>query len=165
MTQEGEAPGIRAATAADLDWILALNKVHETELSPLTRAELERLSDASFRALAAEPQAAFLLAFDQGADYHSPNFLWFRERYPRFVYVDRVAVSDLHRRKGLAARLYDALFEAARAEGHSHVVCEVNSDPPNPGSDAFHAARGFEIVGQAHLDDRGKTVRYLACAL
>ena len=68
-------------------------------------------------------------------------------------------------RKGLAARLYDALFDAARAAGHSHVVCEVNSDPPNPGSDAFHFARGFEIVGEAHLDDRGKTVRYMACAL
>ena len=36
---------------------------------------------------------AFLLAFDEASDYDSPNFLWFRERYPRFAYVDRIAVA------------------------------------------------------------------------
>jgi uncharacterized protein len=33
-----------------------------------------------------------MLAFDQDADYDSPNFLWFRERLARFVYADRVVV-------------------------------------------------------------------------
>ena len=155
----------RAMRAEDHGWVHALNTIHETELSPLTPEALAALAEQAFLAHVADPQAAFMLAFDQDADYDSPNFLWFCERYPRFAYVDRVAVSGDHRRKGLAARLYDALFDAARAAGHSHVVCEVNSDPPNPGSDAFHAARGFEIVGEAYLDDRGKTVRYMACAL
>jgi predicted GNAT superfamily acetyltransferase len=41
------------------------------------------------------------------------------------------------------------------------VCCEVNSDPPNPLSDAFHAALGFREVGRAFLPDRGKSVRYL----
>ena len=155
----------RAMVAEDHGWVHALNTAHETELSPLTPERLVELAEEAFVAQVADPQAAFMLAFDQSAAYDSPNFLWFCERYPRFAYVDRVAVSNDHRRKGLAARLYDALFDAARAAGHSHVVCEVNSDPPNPGSDAFHFARGFEIVGEAHLDDRGKTVRYMACAL
>ena len=156
---------IRVMHAEDHGWVHALNTIHETELSPLTREQLAELAERSFLAQVADPQAAFMLAFDQDADYHSPNFLWFCQRYPRFAYVDRVAVSDDHRRKGLAAQLYDALFDAARTAGHSHVVCEVNSDPPNPGSDALHAARGFEIVGEAYLGDRGKTVRYMACAL
>ncbi len=156
---------IRAMASADMLWVHALNTVHEIELSPLTRERVEQLADQAFAAYVADPEAAFLFAFDQGAAYDSPNFLWFLDAYDRFVYVDRVAVSDLHRRKGLAAQLYDALFKAARAAGHERIVCEVNSDPPNPGSDAFHAARGFEIVGEAHLDDRGKTVRYMACAL
>jgi uncharacterized protein len=38
----------------------------------------------------------------------------------------------------------------------------VNSDPPNPASDAFHAALGFEVVGEAAIHDGAKTVRYLA---
>ncbi len=40
---------------------------------------------------------AFLIAFDQDADYDSPNFLWFRERFERFVYVDRIAVAPAAR--------------------------------------------------------------------
>ena len=41
------------------------------------------------------------------------------------------------------------------------LCCEVNIDPPNPVSDAFHAFFGFVEVGWAFLPDRGKSVRYL----
>lgn len=156
---------IRDMTAGDIGWVHALNADHEVELSALTLAETARLASEAFAAKVADPEAALLFAFDQTADYASPNFLWFHARYDRFVYVDRIAVSDKHRRKGHAGALYDALFKAAHAAGHTRVVCEVNSDPPNPASDAFHAARGFRTVGEAHLDDRGKTVRYMACEL
>ena len=105
---------------------------------------------------------AFLLAFDQDADYDSPNFLWFRSRYPRFVYVDRIVVAPLARGRGHARRLYDDLFRHALRAGHERVVCEVNSEPPNPASDAFHATLGFSEVGAATIHDGSKTVRYLA---
>ena len=62
---------------------------------------------------------ALLLTFDQAADYDSPNFLWFRERYPAFVYVDRVVVADSARGRGLARALYDDLFAAALDGGAS----------------------------------------------
>jgi uncharacterized protein len=42
------------------------------------------------------------------------------------------------------------------------VVCEVNSDPPNPVSDAFHLAMEFIEVGRAAIRQGSKTVRYLA---
>ena len=38
---------------------------------------------------------AFLLAFDEGATYDSPNFQWFRRRYERFVYIDRAPVYEM----------------------------------------------------------------------
>jgi hypothetical protein len=150
----------------DLDWVLALNRVHETELSPLTLDGLQVLIDRAFYAKAIGPEgedngAAFLLAFDQDADYDSPNFLWFKQRLGRFVYVDRIAVAAAVRGRGLARRLYLDLFQAALANEQEAVVCEVNSEPPNPGSDAFHAALGFSEIGQATLADRGKSVRYL----
>ena len=94
---------------------------------------------------------AFLLAFDQAADYDSPNFLWFRDRTPRFVYVDRIVVAPAARGRGHARRLYDDLFAQARRAGHDQVVCEVNSEPANPASDAFHAALGFSEVGRATI--------------
>jgi predicted GNAT superfamily acetyltransferase len=37
----------------------------------------------------------------------------------------------------------------------------VNSQPPNPISDAFHAAQGFTEVGTAVIEGGAKTVRYL----
>ncbi|MEM9100224.1 MAG: GNAT family N-acetyltransferase [Pseudomonadota bacterium] len=156
---------IRALAEADLDWVLALNKIHEEALSPLTRPELARLVETAFCALVAEPQAGFLLTFDETAAYDSPNFLWFKARYPRFAYIDRIAISTDHRRQGHAEALYRAFFQAARQTGHSHAVCEVNSDPPNPGSDRFHTALGFAEVGEAQLPARGKSVRYYALNL
>ena len=156
---------VRALTAADLDWVLEINRAHELELSTLDRDGLARLTDIAAHAFVADPEAAFLIVMDQSADYDSPNFLWHRDRFERFLYVDRIAVSADHRRKGLAQALYGALFEAARADGHTRVVCEVNSDPPNPQSDAFHDSLGFKPVGEERLPDRGKTVRYLACEL
>lgn len=156
---------VRPVASADLGWVLELNRLHETELSPLSATRLRELAQASYRAFVADPEAGFLLTFDQDAAYDSPNFLWFRARLPRFVYIDRIAISATHRRKGFAGALYEALFAAARDDGHRHVVCEVNADPPNPGSDRFHAALGFEVMGEAVLDDRGKKVRYYACDL
>lgn len=138
-----------------------LNQAHAVELSSLTRAEFERLIAQAFFAASVE-QGALMLTFDEAADYDSPNFLWFREKYDRFVYVDRIVVAESHRGRGIARVLYDALFVRARAAGHTRIVAEVNSDPPNPGSDAFHAQMGFETVGEARLADRGKSVRYIA---
>jgi len=69
------------------------------------------------------------------------------------------------RKQGLANRLYEDLFRTAREAGHDRIVCEVNSDPPNPASDAFHAALGFEEVGNASIHGGTKTVRYLSRSL
>ena len=88
------------------------------------------------------------------------NSLFFKTRYPRFVYVDRIAVAASARGAGLARTLYNDLFRAAREAGHGQIVCEVNIDPPNPASDSFHARPGFSEVGRAELGN-GKQVRYL----
>ena len=148
-------------TTGDIDWIYALNKKHEVELSPLTRDGVVVMVDRATYARAIDG-GAFLLGFDQDGDYDSPNFIWHRDRFDRFLYVDRIAVAATHRRRGLAVKLYNDIFSFAEARSDERIVCEVNSDPPNPASDAFHKALGFEVVGEAYLGDRGKTVRYLA---
>lgn len=142
--------------------VLALNNEHARELSWLERDRLVELVARAFLARRIGAVEAFLLAFDQDADYDSPNFLWFRGRYPRFVYVDRIVVARSARGRGHARRLYDDLFRHALGAGHERVVCEVNREPPNPASDAFHAALGFGEVGLAAIHDGAKTVRYLS---
>lgn len=139
--------------------LVALNNAHAAELSYLSPDGFARLADEAFLACRVGDADALLIAFDEAADYDSPNFLWFRERFDRFVYVDRIVVAPGARGRGLARRLYEALFDRARSAGHQRVVCEVNADPPNPASDAFHAALGFVGIGSALLAN-GKTVRY-----
>ena len=141
--------------------LVALNNAHAAELSWLDARQLGIFLNQAFCARSIGQAEAFLLAFDETAVYDSPNYLWFRERYPRFVYIDRVAVSPAARRRGHAQRLYADLGQQAAAERHSIICCEVNLDPPNPASDALHAALGFTEVGRAALHGRGKTVRYL----
>lgn len=155
---------IRPFQKSDLTWAMDLNTTLEVELSPLTGQRLLDLMDRAFHARVVEPDRALLIAFDQDAGYDSPNFLWFKARYERFVYVDRIAVAPSARGGGLARALYEDLFQAARTADHSQIVCEVNSDPPNPGSDAFHARLGFREVGEAALKN-GKRVRYLCAEL
>lgn len=139
--------------------LLALNNAHAAELSFLSPERFAELIGEAFVACRVGQDDALLLTFDQGADYDSPNFLWFRDRLKRFVYVDRIVVSPEARGRGVARMLYAYLFERARAACHERVVCEVNADPPNPASDAFHAALGFVEVGSTLLPS-GKTVRY-----
>ncbi|HEY4166670.1 MAG TPA: GNAT family N-acetyltransferase [Reyranella sp.] len=139
---------------------LALNNAHATELSFLEPPRFARLVRGAFLARRIG-DGALLIAFDQDADYDSPNFLWFRERYRRFVYVDRIVVAPAQRGRRLACRLYDDLFGEAHRRGHDQIVCEVNTEPPNPASDAFHARLGFVEVGRAVLPGGAKAVRYI----
>jgi predicted GNAT superfamily acetyltransferase len=140
--------------------LLALNNAHAQELSWLEQERLQHLIAEAFLVRRIGNLAAFLLAFDQNANYDSPNYLWFRDRYPRFVYVDRIVVAQSARGHGHARRLYEDLFSRALAAQHDRIFCEVNLVPPNPASDAFHASLGFTEVGKANVGSR--TVRYLS---
>lgn len=160
ITDVGASPATPLGEA-----LLALNNAHAQELSWLEPARLQHLVRQAFLARRIGNLDAFMLALDQDAPYDSPNFLWFRSRYPRFVYVDRIVVASSARGRGCARRLYHDLFERAARAGHERVVCEVNARPPNPESDAFHVALGFVEVGSASIHDDSKTVRYLSRGL
>lgn len=144
-----------------LDGVLALNNAHAAELSLLDHDRLAGLVRQALWAAQVGDVDAFLLLLDETAAYDSPNFRWFTERYDRFAYVDRVVVAPRARGRGLARQLYAGAFAAAVAAGQRVVAAEVNRIPPNPASDAFHAALGFREVGQAAVHGGARTVRYL----
>jgi len=148
---DGPAPLLQQA--------LSLNAAVQHWTSPMDPPRLRALLDWSAAAPAVVTQGrldAFLLGFGPGSAYDSPNYRWFAARLDRFAYVDRVIVAPHAQGRGLARGLYDAF--AATAPGP--LVCEVNSEPPNPGSDTFHARLGFTEMGRASLGP-GKAVRYL----
>ena len=154
----------RPILETDLGALLALNAAHEVETGPLTREKIAHMVATAFFARTNDALTVLFTSFDQTADYDSVNFRWFRERYPSFIYIDRIIVAASERGKGHARALYDELFAAARAAGYSLVTAEVNSDPPNPASEAFHGALGFVEVARGNPYP-GKTVRYLTRAL
>lgn len=142
--------------------LLALNNDHAEELSYKTPEGFRELIAAASHVRAEPEGLALIVAFHEGCAYDNPNFRWLKARFPRFTYIDRVVVSEQARGRGLARRLYAELAAETLRQGRERLVCEINAVPPNPQSDAFHAALGFSPVGEQHLGGRGKTVRYWA---
>lgn len=165
LIQPAIRPSIRPLADLDRAALLALNNAHATELSLLSAGRLAQMLSQSFYARGVGDVDGALIAFDQDSPYDGLNFAWFRARYERFVYIDRVVIAPAARGKGLARALYADLFAVAASAGHSLATCEVNIDPPNPASLAFHAEAGFLPVGEASWPEKGRTVRFLACAL
>ena len=148
---------LRAIERADWPVVLALNEESVRELSPLDVERLEYILGCTHRAIVAEEHgevAAFALAMAPACNYDSRNYAWFGERYERFLYLDRVAVASAHRRRGIAARIYEDMEAAAR--DFTRMVCDVNLEPRNDASLAFHIARGYREVGR--LEHPGKLV-------
>jgi uncharacterized protein len=145
----------------DATAVLLLNNTNAKETSALDGASLKALLDMAFYARGIDRGAtALLIALEDSAAYVNPNFMWFKASRESFVYIDRVIVSISARGQGIARVLYEDLSAAAKRAGHDRVVCEVNIEPPNPVSEAFHVAMGFEAVGQATIHNGTKTVRY-----
>ncbi len=145
--------------------LLALNNDHATETSALGAEAWHRLVEHAFHAVMVDDASGFLIALDQGVPYPNVNHGWFRARYDRFVYVDRVLVAPAARGGGLGRQLYENLFARAKEAGHHLVTCEINVEPPNQASDWLHEGLGFEEVGRATLPELNKVVRYMVKAL
>jgi uncharacterized protein len=148
---------LRALERADRPAVLALNEASVSELSPLDDDRLGYVLSCADRALVADDSGvlvAFAIAIAPGSDYDSANYAWFGKRYESFLYLDRIAVAEAHRRRGVGALVYDEMEESARAFGR--MVCDVNLEPPNDASLAFHRRRGYREVGR--LEHPGKLV-------
>lgn len=139
---------LRPITDADRPFVLALNEANVSLLAPLTVSRLAQLQEwADLAAVVdlGEGPVGFVLTFAPGTPYDSPNYAWFTARYPDFYYLDRIVLAPSARRGGLGGRVYDEVEE--RAAGRPFCL-EVNLDPPNEPSLAFHASRGFVEVGR-----------------
>jgi predicted GNAT superfamily acetyltransferase len=126
----------------DLERVLQLNADHVELLSELDRERLVQLRAWASRAdvvVCDGEVAGFVLVFSPGTPYDSPNYRWFTDAYgPDFDYLDRIVIDDRFRR----------------------LTLEVNLDPPNEPSLAFHRRRGYQEVAQ--LGTSGHIVSLMA---
>ena len=147
----------------DLVALVGLNRDAVSEVGEDVAQRLAWIIDQSTHTVVVEDGGlviAFVIVLGPGADYDSTNYRFFADRYPDFAYIDRVVVAPSHQRGGLGARMYDEVENQVSGEA-SVLTAEVNVTPPNPNSLAFHAARGFEAVGEQDSHD-GKRVRMFA---
>ncbi len=152
---------IRQAEPGDFPAILALNETFVQCTSPLDGAALVDLHAQAAYHRVAEVDGrvvAFLLAVAPGERYESLNYRWFSGRSNDFLYIDRVVVAADHQHAGIGGALYADVAAFAAERGIGRLTCEVNLEPPNPASDAFHARHGFVEVGTQRVAGGAKLV-------
>jgi predicted GNAT superfamily acetyltransferase len=119
----GSRPGVAALDAAELRRLQASSGLHRVAIAARDAGRL----------------AGYVLAFDRDANYDGEEFLVLRKLLPGpFVYIDQLAVAADQQRRGVAAALY--------REFAGDLCCEVNLQPPNPASSAFHRRCGFAVI-------------------
>lgn len=158
---------IRDVREAELDSVLALNNAVGPRILSLDATRLHWFyAHASYFRVAEVDGviAGFLIAMRENTAYTSPNFLWFRERYPEFLYVDRIVIAEPNRRDGLGRILYCDVTSYAELRVPL-LTCEVFLEPRDDAAVLFHGTYGFNEVGQHVMADVGRPVSLLAKSL
>ncbi len=143
---------IRDVREHELDLVLALNNAAGPGILPMDAAKLNFFWENADYFRVAEKDgllAGFLVALSQDAPHDSPNFLWFRERYPEFMYIDRIVIASTRRGAGVGRVFYgdvQSFAEVRVARLAAEVFLESSSHPAL----LFHGSFGFREVGQ-HL--------------
>jgi uncharacterized protein len=147
---------------SDFDDVLSLNEESVPHVSRISGEELQWFCDNAVFVHVARIDdrfAGFLIGLRPGTSYASPNYRWFCDNYDDFAYIDRVAVSEWARRRGVAESLYNAF---ARSQSEAPVMtCEVNIRPPNETSMLYHQRMGFRQVGSQETNGGKKEVAFM----
>ncbi len=141
---------IRDVREHELDSVLALNNAAGPNILPLDAATLRFFYDhaAYFRVAEVDGHiAGFLVALLHDAPYRSPNFQWFRDRYPQFLYIDRIVIASSRRGLGVGRVFYADVTSFAEVRV-PQLTCEVFLEPRNDVAVLFHGTYGFHEVGQ-----------------
>lgn len=143
---------IRSGTSHDVAIARHMNDLEVPRVNALPPAEFRRhvleIADHFWVAEQNTALMGFAVTLAPSRPYESLNYQWFCERYPRFVYLDRIVVAPAARRQGVGRALYECVFEVAGQLELERVGCEVNAVPANSESERFHDQLGFREVGR-----------------
>jgi uncharacterized protein len=154
---------VRDAAAGDEDFILALNAACTPAVGDMSRDAYRAIAAQAHRVLIAEAggkPAGFVILIRPGSAYPSDNYGWFEQQFDRHLYIDRIAVSGDARGTGAGRSLYDEALRMAASLGEERLTAEVNEEPPNPESMAFHQKLGFRFL-LSRVSRSGKVVAML----
>jgi predicted GNAT superfamily acetyltransferase len=151
---------LRPARNQDFERIIAINAAGRPGVSLLTPAELAAIKlDAPLFKIAERDRqlVGYVIAYVDTNLYDGEEFNWFKQRFTHFLYIDQIAIAQSAQRAGLGGLIYQLLEQHARQRGLTSLTCEVNLEPANPVSLAFHTRQRFVEIGTLATSD-GRTV-------
>lgn len=155
---------LRDISEHDLDAVLALNNSAGSAILSIDAAHVRHFHEHAdyFRVAEIDGRVAgFLIALRECSEHLSSNFRWFCDRYPNFVYIDRVVIGDGFRGHGLGRLFYSDVQSFAETRAPL-LACEVFLEPRDDVALLFHGTRGFNEVGQQTMPESGRHVCLLA---
>jgi len=138
-----------------LKGFVKLNNSYSPFLGPLDGiGQLKKLLNMSLYTLVIMDQKiikGFCVIFKENSDYESKNYKYFNEKHGKFLYIDRIGISEDLKQKGLGTLMYKHIFN--NNSNNVPVCAEVNSIPLNEASISFHLRLGFKEVHKKRLHD------------
>jgi predicted GNAT superfamily acetyltransferase len=99
---------------AQLQSIYDLNQANTPEVGSLKSInhlkKLIELSAYNLLVLDDDEIVGFIICMREGSVYRSENYKFFVQKLKKFLYVDRVAIDEQHRRAGLGQAIYENIF-------------------------------------------------------
>lgn len=141
---------IRDVREHELDSVLALNNAAGPAVLPLDAARLRSFHDTAEYFRVAERDgtlAGFLIGYGSDSAHDNDSFRWFATRYPRFFYIDRIAVAS-RRRGGGVGRAFYADVQSYAELRYPQLACDVRLEAGTDHALLFHGSFGFREVGQ-----------------
>ena len=141
---------------AQFQSIYDLNQANTPEVGSLESIQhlkqLIEFSSYNLLVLKENEIVGYIICMREGSAYGSENYQFFTQRLKKFLYVDRVAIDEQHRRAGLGQAIYEDIFAQAISDSLP-IALEVNTQPVNQPSLNFHEKMGFDRIGAKDFDD------------
>ena len=152
---------LREATITDLEEIRAINEDAIPAVNTVSKNEFLWFLEKSYYFKVSldnkKKICGFLLVLPMGLNYESLNYKWFSKNFSDFAYVDRIAIKEEFRGKGIGKSLYLDL-EHYIENDIKRIACEFNIRPENPVSKNFHEVLEYVRVGTQLTENDTKEV-------
>ena len=151
---------------AELDNIYKINQANVPEVGSIANiSEFQKLLFmGSFNLIAKidDEVIGYIVCFRENSPYQSKNYKFFKKRFKRFFYIDRIGVVEGSKNQGLGTFIYNKI-DAICIKDKLPICAEVNIVPINEESIKFHEKMGFKKVSEAYSNSNYGVRYYEKC--
>ena len=157
---------LKTADKEILKEIFNINESYNPFLGPLKTLDnlIELIQGSNYSIFLTNKKqiCAFLVCFRENSQYQSKNYKFFKKRFNRFFYIDRIGVVKGFKNKGLGTFIYNKI-DAICLKNSLPICAEVNIVPLNKESIKFHEKMGFKKVSETYSNSKYGVRYYEKC--